>query len=738
MKYITTIGLWLVLAFCHDSGNPHFVFPVESEPSFNLDLEYGSGKGSIQNNFLPSIIEVANGYCFESRDRFTQDYGPRFSLCFQGDFTTKQQLASVAASLISPGREQAYPRFLLENELGTVSFSFETESSLKRFWKNSPPEEYIVLDSNISKSLGIGSHSFLAQEVVDMSKQYGLPYWNYYGGNECFFFFSPWEIDIPANSRNILKIEIDCEKLKPKIKEFKRHVQETNQENLDHCKNSKVELTEKFSHSESKLGRFIEFYNPENEPICWNQLVWKNKDDSLSTYIPKPSFLFPQSTVLFSDPSSKLEGMNLGDVFSWSDYFSAKIEFIEIENSFPQALSGYKWEDEFFTDQKRAKPCLKQKYSYQTEERFCGSPGSNSDQDEYPVKHCMPSDIDLLEINAVGIQDGYGFVDARDKYLELIWKGRAEELQCNLSSLSLVIGEERIPLVAEERMIKNGELFLISLSKKIADSSILIPRNIYRLSYSKEIRLETLGDLNETKIIYSPNRSFTSIPIQIATKDADSSLYSLVSHNTDINTIWIHHPRIDYLDWNRGFRNYMSPGRSHESNFDVSHYPSITEVLWAGSYQNGISVSTDRFIEWENLHSSKGSFYLSLFYPLHPARNQIYLLPRTSGINFVTSKPMTCFTRVDGFYISSFSLYQDSLRIDVLDEWGQIQETNYLDTKLYGKNLTKDKYRASAIKSFRIEDWSTSRESFSDCMGHVAASPGKRNVPITEEYKEGN
>lgn len=732
MRYITSFGLGFLLLFCQDSGNSDALFPIEAETYYNVELEYGSGKGSLGENFLPSILEVDKGYCLESRNREIKDYGPRFKLCFQGDYFTKEKLDSVLTALISPGSIQSYPRFSLENELGTISFSFETETSLKRNWKKTPPEDYIVLDLNIRRDLKMDSNSLLGQERLDLSKQYGLPYWNYYGGKECFFFFTTWDIDIPANSRNILKIKIDCDKIKSSLYDYRNHVKATNQQNRDHCINSTLEITEKFSHSESKFGKYIEFYNTENRSICWDRLSWENKDGSISMYSPRPGFLFPQSTVLFTDSSSKLEGIDLGKNFSWSDYFSSKIKFIDIEDSFSQGLTGYKWEDEFFSDQKRANPCLKLKSSYQTEEKFCGSPGSNSTQGESTMNHCKPSEIELLEINAVGIQNSYGLVDTRDKYLELVWKGNGEDSYCNLSSLVLVMGDERIPLSVDETRIQQDHLFIISLSKKIPEPSFLIPRNLYRLSYNKEIRLERFGEPDEFKVLYNQNRNFSSVPIQIVPKDEEGALFSIISHKIDADeVIWVHHPREDYLDWNRGFRNYMSPGQVSKPRLELGAYPSITEVLWAGSYQAGKSISTDRFIEWENSQSSDGSFYLSLFYPLHPTRNQIYLLPRGSGINFITGKPMTCFTRMDGIYISSFSLYQDSVRIDVLDEWGGVQETSYLDTNLYGKNLTSQKFRASAIKPFGSANWSTSGESSSNCMGHVAASPGEVNTIST-------
>lgn len=795
---------------CGNSDN-HWILPAEELGKKRIHLDYGNpiqGRrmgGERESTIIkplfsssanpqkdseaspgpePGIVYSREGYsCLYSRLPHWKDQGPRLRICLEG-----KELSEMGENLLDgilhPTSSNSYLSWSFEDSSGGIQFEYITEIKLRNLWRRSPPRDYLLGDKRLKKFLGREDDLGSEEKSYALSYSYGLPYWNYYGGEECFFFLSTWDVEIPANRRRVLKIGVDCESIQSEWVRFLSLVEKVNEEQISQCKNEYPILTEVFSHSNSRFGRYLEFTNPKEYPICRFQITpdpsfVRGKEETV--WVSDWEFLFPGSVVILGESGSRLQSYDWIEGYLWSGVLQGDLGIGKgsEELGFGSINSGFRYEEEYFSRRKNPIPCSAEENYYKTSERFCGSPGVHRETQDFDYenshiiytfnekganrtitgKFCLPGDLHLTEINYIGIQDGEGRVDTRDRFLEFQYlpqkadDGNNEQtrIHCDPSGLVLDLENQRIPLLAgsktgEYPLLKPEEVFLVSLSTKLPDGSKIFPRNLHLLNPSRSIHLEAFGDRRKRyrKQLISP-----SIPgnknknLRYVLRNSQGDLHSLqrIDSSDPINN-YIHHPKMDYMDWNRGKNNYMSPGWIPDSN--VLSIPTdaiaIQEVLWSGSYQRGNSILTDRFVEWkvrddgkkmerEGDHSSS-SFYLELDYSVsstNPNRNQAYLLPVETGIHFLSRNPSTCFPYQKGLVDSRFSLFNDPVVIRIRNEQGEVLDKVFLDTESFGINDTRSRIRSSAVRIPSTDIWTHSLESDSGCPGETLASPGLEN-----------
>ncbi|MCC5813167.1 MAG: hypothetical protein JJT78_00290 [Leptospira sp.] len=767
------ISFILLLLTCSESKNPIPLLWNGSSEHKPLRLDYGNGSGSLIGiSPEPNVEKRGTQVCWDSRNWELLDYGPRLSICFpeESDYEFSldwifHSLDIAKQSLVQSSLVSSYPRFSLQHESGTVHFDFITETALRNLWRQRQPKNYILGDLRIKKFLNQEYSLKIDNDSIQLSLSYGLPYWNYYGGDECFFFFSSWDLDIPANQRRILRIQFDCDYVSPQIRNFYFHVQSVHENAKLDCEKKHPIITEFFSHGSSRHGRYIEIHNAEDSPLCHTEIMHKirESDDQYQEkgiWIPDWEFIFPQATILLANSDSRLHAYDWVGDFNWSAMANSHETLIDIEFNMNQSMSGFRFEEDFIAQRKIPYPCSMEKSHYHTNEKFCGSPGFHfSSPIDWGV-FCSPEDIRFTELNFWGIQDSSGFLDSRDRFLEFIVQPKGDKNICDISSLYLDIENQIFPLFTGNSLkqnpnshlslVKNGDIILISLSNKFPRGIRRIPRNLFQLNPARSISVHAYGQPNRSQIVWNPGERFQNSQFRTLFRDSRSSLYSLVpvgdiasldSNSESQVPNYIHHPPNSYDGWSSSASlNYMSPG-------DVSSTPpsnlgglTISEVLWSGSYRNGSSILNDRFIEWKTDHDALGSFYLSITYPNSPNRNQTYLIPlEKDRFTFLSRGNLECFPWIRGLQHNQFSLFNDPVYLKIQDEAGRVHQEIFLDTKLFGLNQTSQRFRASAIyfpgDTIGQQGWNTSQETESSCPGEVAASPGSANSnDVSKEF----
>lgn len=764
---------------------PWVIFPA-NESKIKIQITYGSSKGDLYkiDDLYPQIIQSTNEVCFHSRHPNAIDYGAKLSICLPTNHLRKDQFNAyymefnnAIQALVHQGRAQSYPKINYEWEDSKIHFDFITEISLRNQWRSSQPINFIIGDLRLKKIFSLSHDIQWMGEKKFLSRYYSIPYWNFEERNDiCAFYFSPWDIQHPANQRRLLRIQLDCRMAKQAIHKFWMDLQSIHELAMKDCTYKPLALSEAFSHTESDFNRYLEFTNPSQFPNCNKKFfIQKSHLRSLDLLDEKDGvefltdwdFLFPGATVLFAPKDSKLEAYVWEENYNWSQLGSGSIGIYsngeEVSINHWNRSSGFRFEDEFVSWRDQYYPCSLPDNPYISKEAFCGSPGTRDflALDEEPF--CQIEDIHLTEINFWGMDIGEGSLDTRDRFIEFLYHNDNKDFSCDPSSLWLDIENQRFPIfipsIASKNSSKNttdqnsyliypSEVFLISLSTRIPFlENKVFPRNLFQLHPRRKIDIiqwnpKTLQ--NKRKTIYNPNNIFyDTANFTIIPRDEEGRLHSLVFpdwENRWDRTIMVHHPPTPYLN----LKNHMSPGTLNPPAFWIHpeilespdnnsyHTPriQISEVLWPGSYHNRTSILSDRFLEWRNLSHTIGSFYLTIEYPNFPNRNQAYFIPLSNKeYSFISSTKLACFQNQKGIHSNSFRLFNENGLFRIYSESGLLEDEFYLDTNQYGENNTQERIRKSAAYSFSSHQWSTSEPNEdSDCEQETFASPGKANL----------
>ncbi|WCL48292.1 hypothetical protein [Leptospira sp. GIMC2001] len=769
------------------SEDGFFVSPNATEDKI-LSLSYGwedplpdDVKDYPENGFYPTVRVTDRQICLDSRHLETFDLGPRLSICFLRENSTNSESSTEANSilpvsnevfdslidtLLRPDDSRSYPSFRIQSTIGEFSFSFVTEQILRNEWKKTPGDNWFFADGKLIDKLSIEpSYNWFGKSGF-ISKTYGIPYWNSYKRlNECYVIFSPWDIDVASNTRRLLRIQIPCEAWEKEMDVFIANLSEFNEFQEKSCGKIKPQLIEFFNHSSSRLHRYLEIYNPNKSSICLNSLLVEDSKGKRSLVDWKAKILFPYERIILVDSNSVLEGIVTQENFPWTDLSNGKTKLRWIDAEIPEIdlakydlnseevlvnisdsldtikyFSAFHYEGEFFSRDGEIKNCAKQISPYKTKEKHCGSPGIPSYTLPDSNRFCSIDDLELTEINAFGFVEVDGGKNTRAKFLEIHSKPNLQNSgihECDISSLAIRIGSNIYPLSFEPKKIRPDQYFIISAFESVPDSIVRIPRNIFNLKWSDSIDLLDSNNL-QSKNIYS------GLDYYIVEQDIDGIPYSLVQVSREDKKAMIHHPQVLDSKILPNYKIFMSPGYSSFSNEGSiqsnSFKVSISELNWAGSFSNGKSILTDRFIEWKNDTASKTSFLLDFQYPNNPSRNRRFLVPnegQTYGL--LSNSSLTCFPYSKPLIHKDFQLYNDLTHISILDPWDlTLLDHSELDPSLAGLNINSTNTRKSAVRSIISGIWRNSNSFSSHCIGNNFGDPGIANYHTPFVYHASN
>ncbi len=229
-----------------------------------------------------------------------------------------------------------------------------------------------------------------------------------------------------------------------------------NKKYLDSCVPGLPSLTESFRHSESKLGRYLEFQNETSLPLCPSrrELEFVSGDGKSNKATIEFPLLPPNGIVLFrinsgiaGDPLDEKLSLEIGKNGNW------KLgEAVFYEKTF-----SFRHGSEFFSQSRNGDACAEQWNFYKTKEAFCGNPGlpnriRESIATASPLPACDPSKIQLTEFYPG---------DDRGNPMFLEWKSNAETA-CDASDLEINFQGDSFPWSAKEDRWEPNQIVVLS------------------------------------------------------------------------------------------------------------------------------------------------------------------------------------------------------------------------------------------------------------------------------------
>lgn len=245
------------------------------------------------------------------------------------------------------------------------------------------------------------------------------------------------------------------------LSEFFLEIQKRNLQITGLCKTDLPVLSEVFGGTESSIGRFLEFYNPRKDPICFQDLELETGSGKYPL-LTGPQFLIPGETILKVETGSILLGTESVS-FPWSDLKKRGDWILKSKD----AESVYKNSEKTFWEGGRYYSSHENFYSLCSEfllpnvlERFCMNPGFEvSDQireNENPP-FCDSNEFKIEEVNFTGLYLD-GKVDQKQKFIDLEYSGN---IICNPNSLSLESDGREIPVWLDSKTIRPGNILTL-------------------------------------------------------------------------------------------------------------------------------------------------------------------------------------------------------------------------------------------------------------------------------------
>ncbi|EMO20473.1 hypothetical protein LEP1GSC168_3888 [Leptospira santarosai str. HAI134] len=516
------------------------------------------------------------------------------------------------------------------------------------------------------------------------------------------------------------------------LSEFFLEIQKRNLQITGLCKTDLPVLSEVFGGTESSIGRFLEFYNPRKDPICFQDLELETGSGKYPL-LTGPQFLIPGETILKVETGSILLGTESVS-FPWSDLKKRGDWILKSKN----AESVYKNSEKTFWEGGRYYSSHENFYSLCSEfllpnvlERFCMNPGFEvSDQireNENPP-FCDSNEFKIEEVNFTGLYLD-GKVDQKQKFIDLEYSGNHI---CNPNSLSLESDGREIPVWLDSKTIRPGNILTLGKRDFLREDVLVSLSELKDFEFGKSVFLK---DRISKKIGILSN-AFSEIPILTRT---DGSVVSLLRREN----VWIPNP-ISFSDTlSLGIRNShsMSPGRKTDDPTvsDRKTFADISEISWMGSYDGTTSVSADRFIEIDS-----NSITSRILEVLSGNKSYRFILPLRPGKNVLSIGKLVCFPKVEAWIAPELSLgSRGSVRLLSIN--GTI-ENDWINWDSLGINSTSQKLRKSASKIRTLSGANVWKNSaFSDvssrktsCIG-TEASPEleNRSLPFFQkEYSE--
>lgn len=752
-KAVLAALLLITFNFCHGRGNSAFLVPITKPGEFKLFYEPANVVGrdvpkeirkewkdtNVRIRTAPGIVCLFGGtvsvygisVCFPDENG-NIELELRNILKFWNthfDSRTEPEFFNFSAN------GQAYVKIQLNRDLLEdvnedwliLSGSKELDRMLKKV--KFPLENWISVDSENSFQRPHTTNAFAGFSVLATTGKIRILF-----SSENFI-----------NSQNTLVVEVPGDA--SVLYDFVLEIQKQNLEIANLCKIDLPVLSETFGGTESPIGRYLEFANPGQNPICFQDLRLETASGSYSLW-KDVQFLIPSETVLKTESGSPLPGIELSG-FPWGDlkkegswtfrdktasrsFENRERTFLEGERYYSSAGDFYSVCSQFFTSANLENFCMDPGFVFsdpnealeRKEDRRSSTQIENSSKS---LPFCEADRIQIEEVNFTGLNFD-GKIDEKQKFIDLEYDGNKE---CNPNVLSLESDGKEIPIWTRSESLKPGEILTLGRMDFLNETINFSLSDLKDFEYKNSILIKDRISKQSRPIYEFPNLN----PILTRT---DAFVHSILFKNG----ILFPHPKIVSDSLSPEIRNshFMNPGKKTDvENSLLSRVAEISEISWMGSYDGISSVSGDRFIEIESdvaltqiveiFSGTKSYRFLTLLYP---------------GRNVFSIGKFVCFPKVDVWILPELSLGSTGkIRLVSTDEKVKSDWVSWDSQGRMGINSTSQKIRRSASrvkvisgasfwKNSALSDFSERKES---CIG-TEASPGFENRTVPFFFKE--
>ncbi|RHX93475.1 hypothetical protein DLM76_15540 [Leptospira yasudae] len=525
------------------------------------------------------------------------------------------------------------------------------------------------------------------------------------------------------------------------LSEFFSEIASSNREMVLRCKEKLPVLSEVFGGTESSLGRFLEFANFENEPICFRDFSIETSSKK-NPILSGPSFLLPQETLLFTETGSDLPGLELVS-FPWSDLKKKgnwSFQSGNVSDSFDNPERTFLEGGRYYSSKRNFYSLCETFFQSKRLERYCMSPGfedSRSFNEQTLGKHeipfCNAASFQIEEANWTGVFTE-GKVDHNHKFLDLEYSGNRI---CNPNGLSVESDGKEIPVWIDAQSVQPGEILTIGNRDFMKGELLLSSSVLKEFEFGFELLLKDRK--NRTSRILSEVSFQTPI-----LKRTDGVIVSLLYRNG----VWIPHPKTNSQTLVSKIQNshFMNPGiKTDPLDMTRPNRAVVSEISWMGSYDGTTSVSADRFIEVDS--DTNVSRILEVESGTERYRFLVELVP---GKNVFSIGKLVCFPEVTAWIVPELNLASSgrvrilSLDANAFSDWIEWDSLGKM-----GIHSSSQKLRRSASLFRTIsgkEVWKNSALTVlssrkASCSG-TEASPGLENRTFPffqrEDFATGN
>ncbi|MBM9578667.1 hypothetical protein JWG45_16090 [Leptospira sp. 201903070] len=737
MKLITVFTALLPMIFftsCRGKGNSTFFMPVAQPGEFKLfyDPAYWSGqeipKPNLKEWLSPGVkIRSAPGVaCLFSGTDFV--YG--VSVCFP-DRDGKVELE--IQNILKFWNEHPEGRTESEefgfSELGNGRLKVE----LNRDLFADCDEDWLILSGEPSLNRALKRISFPETNLLSVFSENSIsrPH-----SPNAFVGFSvlagPGRMKVLFHSKNrihalnslVLEIPGDVSILS----NFFLEIQKKNSEVLGFCQKKSPILSEIFGGTNSPTGRFLEFHNSSQETICFQDFRMEIEGKEFSIQKGK-AFLIPGETILRVESESILSGNEIPG-FPWAElkkkgeWFlktdSEQVVVLNRESSFQEGERFYSSEGDFYS------LCGKQGF-FESSDRLCMSPGAFAKSDDVDESnYCDLEKFQIEEVNFTGLFLGES-INGKHKFLDLEYSGN---INCNPNRLSLETGGKEYPIWVDVERIDPNSILTLGKPDWIQKRILLSRNDLSDLKFGVEFFIK--DRFLKKKVLLSQENDI--LPIL---QKKNGLLLSLLFRNG----IWIPHPSSKSEVFSDSIQNFhfMNPGAKTEvDEFFKKGNAELSELSWMGSYDAGVAIAADRFVELDSTKST-----VKILEVLSGVKSYRFLIFLSAGKNVFSTSALVCFPNVDTWIVPELNL-GSSGRIRILSlETNSIEDEFVWNPQGPGINSTSQKIRRSASKirtlagtslwkNSGLSDLSERKQSCSQ----TEASPGFANRTVPFLFRE--
>jgi hypothetical protein len=597
-----------------------------------------------------------------------------------------------------------------------IKVNSTTLSEIISNWKENLPYFILTgdrfLETERISSIIVPEYLFsLYGDEKNLNSTYSLAYFSMWKDKNYWNFAFPEEyIGGRKSSISYLVISIKDTEINLKIEEISKLIKISNTKNLENCKNDPIEFTEFIPLSSTITSKFIEWKNPNKTTICLSNFEL-GINDKVKINKSKTGFLLPNEVVLIGEETSKL--MIHSDIqLEWKELkedsnisFSTKDYKINYKNEFQKPIKFEEGEVSIKNNNKQCSSTIK--YSKNT--NLCADPGIDIFNNK---NSCNTNDFRISEINFNSISS-----DVNSKYIELNYFG---ELNCDLSSVSLVIDNTYIPLSLFKKSITKNEIILLG-NPEVFQNINSIKRDFNSLNLYSKVKIVNNSNI---QTLYEKG----SLSNEFILKSSLGISYSLIPYE---NT-WKIHPLYLSKNIKSGFEEKIigSPGQ-------ISTYQSqkqngyISEINLLGSYSNVDSITIDKFIELDLVKN--GNYTLVLKY-INGNNISLEIPPILKNSKFIITKnKLTCFPNIEVYINDFITLTRDIIAIELYSENDLLDKLSIDNLSGFGYEDRTARVRKSYTRTDNLNYWKNSfnfslPEYLSPiCYPYTHASPGYSN-----------